>query len=83
MGETRLVKKSRKKCEIVSGEVESSLHANAVATESCELHTTNQCGSTTVEFQNEIRKLKQQYRDQLTTKCHQLKIHRTKKDDGL
>ena len=69
--------------EIVSGEVESSLHANAVATESCELHTTDQCESTMAEFQNEIRKFKQQYRDQLATKCHQLKIHRTKKDDDF
>ena len=31
--------------EIVSGEVESSMHTNAVATESWELHTTDQCGS--------------------------------------
>ena len=54
------------------------------ATESSEVdkvQSTDQFGSKMAEFQNEIQELKQQYRQQLITKCHQLKIHRTKDDD--
>ena len=32
-------------------------------------------------FENEIRNLKEQCFNELTTKCHQLKIHQTKDDD--
>ena len=71
--------------ETGSGEVESSFQANAIETESSEveqMHSTDKFRSNMTAFQNEIQKFKQQYYlDKLATKCHQIKIHRTKDDD--
>ena len=60
------------------------IQPNTVATESREvekMQSTDQCGSKMAEFQNEIQKMEHEYREQLTTKCHQLKIHRKEDDD--
>ena len=71
--------------EIESGEVESSLQANGIKTESSEveqMHSTDKYKSNMTEFRIEIQEFKQQYyRDKLATKCHQIKIHRTKDED--
>ena len=46
-----------------------------------EMYSVDQSGSNIAKFQNKILMLKEQYRNQLTTECHQLKIHRKKDDD--
>ena len=70
--------------ETERGEFRSSMHANAFVSELSEAektHSIDHCVSNMEKFRKEIQQLKQQYRDQVTTKCLQLKIHRKKDDD--
>ena len=71
----------KRTCQTDNSKIESHLRTNASGETGLREIDIDQCGAHISKFRNDIRKLKQQYRDQLTKKCYQLKIQQTKDDD--